>query len=59
MLKKDGVTRALLELSKIDDADDVITQIARGIANFAKCETRNRYNGNNYHTYFFSFKDSQ
>ncbi|KMZ58019.1 hypothetical protein ZOSMA_7G00480 [Zostera marina] len=45
MLKKDGVTRALLELSKIDDADDVITQIARGIANFAKCETRNRYNG--------------
>lgn len=44
MLKKDGVTKALLELSRIDH-DDVITQIARGIANFAKCETRDRYNG--------------
>lgn len=39
MLKQDGGIKALLGMFRSGHAD-VIAQIARGIANFAKCESR-------------------
>ncbi|GLT70162.1 hypothetical protein SLA2020_422590 [Shorea laevis] len=39
MLKEDGGIKALLGMVKSENID-VITQVARGIANFVKCETR-------------------
>jgi hypothetical protein len=39
MLKQDGGIKALLGMVRSGHAD-VIAQIARGIANFAKCESR-------------------
>lgn len=39
MLKEDGGTKALLEMLKSEHTE-VISQVARGIANFAKCESR-------------------
>ncbi|KAK3148346.1 hypothetical protein QOZ80_3BG0293880 [Eleusine coracana subsp. coracana] len=39
MLKQDGGIKALLEMFRTGHSD-VIAQIARGIANFAKCESR-------------------
>lgn len=39
MLKQDGGIRALLGMFSSGHTD-VIAQIARGIANFAKCESR-------------------
>lgn len=39
MLKQDGGIKALLGMFRTGH-NDVIAQIARGIANFAKCESR-------------------
>ena len=39
MLKDDGGIRALLEMATSGNSD-VIAQVARGMANFAKCESR-------------------
>lgn len=39
MLKEDGGIKALLEMGR-SGSNDVTAQIARGIANFAKCESR-------------------
>lgn len=39
MLKDDGGIRALLEMVR-SGSNDVIAQVARGMANFAKCESR-------------------
>lgn len=39
MLKDDGGIRALLEMVT-SESNDVIAQVARGMANFAKCESR-------------------
>lgn len=39
MLKEDGGIKALLEMVR-SGSNDVIAQIARGLANFAKCESR-------------------
>lgn len=39
MLKEDGGIQALLQMLKLGNSD-VIAQVARGIANFAKCESR-------------------
>lgn len=39
MLKDDGGIRALLEMVS-SGSIDVIAQVARGMANFAKCESR-------------------
>jgi kinesin family member 5 len=39
MLKQDGRIKALLGMFQTGH-NDVIAQIARGIANFAKCESR-------------------
>lgn len=39
MLKEDGAIKALLGMARIGNAD-VVAQVARGLANFAKCESR-------------------
>lgn len=39
MLKEGGGIKALLEMARLGNVD-VIAQVARGIANFAKCESR-------------------
>uniref|UniRef100_A0A2C9VY08 Kinesin-like protein n=1 Tax=Manihot esculenta TaxID=3983 RepID=A0A2C9VY08_MANES len=39
MLKEDGGIKALLEMAR-SEYSDVIAQVARGMANFAKCESR-------------------
>ncbi|XP_057991778.1 kinesin-like protein KIN-UC isoform X2 [Hevea brasiliensis] len=39
MLKEDGGIKALLEMARSKN-NDVVAQVARGIANFAKCESR-------------------
>ncbi|KZV16226.1 armadillo repeat-containing kinesin-like protein 1 [Dorcoceras hygrometricum] len=39
VLKEDGALKALLEMADSGNAD-VIAQVARGLANFAKCESR-------------------
>ena len=39
MLKDDGGIKALLEMVT-SGSNDVIAQVARGMANFAKCESR-------------------
>lgn len=39
MLKDDGGIKALLEMVTSGN-NDVIAQVARGMANFAKCESR-------------------
>ncbi|KAJ0102491.1 hypothetical protein Patl1_06039 [Pistacia atlantica] len=44
MLKEDGAIKALLEMVKCGNGD-VIAQIARGLANFAKCESRGIFHG--------------
>jgi len=38
-LKQGGAIKALLGMARFANAD-VIAQVARGLANFAKCETR-------------------
>ncbi|XP_015581131.1 kinesin-like protein KIN-UC isoform X5 [Ricinus communis] len=44
MLKEDGAIKALLEMAK-SKSIDVIAQVARGMANFAKCESRGTLQG--------------
>lgn len=44
MLKEDGAIKTLLEMVKSGNGD-VIAQIARGLANFAKCESRGIFHG--------------
>ncbi|XP_020536971.1 kinesin-like protein KIN-UC isoform X2 [Jatropha curcas] len=44
MLKEDGGMKALLEMLKSKN-NDVIAQVARGMANFAKCESRSILKG--------------
>ncbi|CAA2995254.1 kinesin KIN-UC isoform X1 [Olea europaea subsp. europaea] len=39
MLKEDGAIKALLGMARTGSAD-VVAQVARGLANFAKCESR-------------------
>lgn len=39
MLKKDGGIKALLGMIRCTSSD-VVAQVARGMANFAKCESR-------------------
>ncbi|PQQ01798.1 kinesin-like protein KIN-UC isoform X1 [Prunus yedoensis var. nudiflora] len=39
MLKEDGGIKALLEMAR-SGSSDVVAQVARGLANFAKCESR-------------------
>ncbi|KAL2539788.1 Armadillo/beta-catenin repeat family protein/kinesin motor family protein [Abeliophyllum distichum] len=39
MLKEDGAIKALLGMARTGNAD-VVAQVARGLANFAKCESR-------------------
>lgn len=39
MLKEDGGTKALLGMVRSGNSD-VIAQVARGMANYAKCESR-------------------
>ncbi|CAI0410955.1 unnamed protein product [Linum tenue] len=39
MLKEDGAIKALLGMAKCGN-NDVVAQVARGMANFAKCESR-------------------
>jgi kinesin family protein 5 len=39
MLKRDGGIKAMLGMFQTGN-DDVIAQIARGLANFAKCESQ-------------------
>lgn len=45
ILKEDGAIKALLRMTRLDNAD-VIAQVARGLANFAKCESRRIMQGN-------------
>jgi kinesin family protein 5 len=44
MLKEDGGIKALLGMAR-SGSSDVIAQIARGMANFAKCESRGTIQG--------------
>ncbi|CAI0442652.1 unnamed protein product [Linum tenue] len=44
MLKKDGGIKALLGMAKCGNTD-VVAQVARGMANFAKCESRTTLQG--------------
>ncbi|KAL9680057.1 hypothetical protein QQ045_017932 [Rhodiola kirilowii] len=44
MLQEDGGIKALLQMAESDNGD-VIAQVARGLANFAKCETRGTIQG--------------
>ncbi|XP_054798040.1 kinesin-like protein KIN-UC isoform X3 [Prosopis cineraria] len=44
LLNQDGGIKALLEMIRCGNAD-VIAQVARGLANFAKCEFRGRVQG--------------
>nr|XP_011469637.1 PREDICTED: armadillo repeat-containing kinesin-like protein 1 isoform X2 [Fragaria vesca subsp. vesca] len=44
MLKEDGGIKALLEMAR-SGSSDVIAQVARGMANFAKCESRGTIQG--------------
>ncbi|KAM5555936.1 kinesin-like protein KIN-UC [Rosa sericea] len=44
MLKEDGGITALLEMAR-SGSSDVIAQVARGMANFAKCESRGTIQG--------------
>lgn len=44
LLKEDGGIKALLEMVRCGNTD-VIAQVARGLANFAKCEYRGRDQG--------------
>ncbi|XP_059666045.1 kinesin-like protein KIN-UC [Cornus florida] len=44
MLREDGGIKALLEMVRFGNSD-VIAQVARGIANFAKCESRGTIQG--------------
>lgn len=39
MLKEDGGIKALLGMAR-SGSSDVVAQVARGLANFAKCESR-------------------
>lgn len=39
MLKEDGGIKAMLEMVRSGN-NDVVAQVARGLANFAKCESR-------------------
>ncbi|KAL7148561.1 hypothetical protein ABFS83_06G187100 [Erythranthe nasuta] len=39
ILKEDGAIKALLRMTRLENTD-VIAQVARGLANFAKCESR-------------------
>lgn len=53
MLKDDGGIKALLEMVTSGN-NDVIAQVARGMANFAKCESRGIVQG--FYYIFFSIK---
>lgn len=44
MLKEDGGIKALLGMAK-SGSSEVIAQVARGLANFAKCESRGTIQG--------------
>lgn len=43
-LREDGAVKALLEMARSGNID-VIAQVARGLANFAKCESRGTIQG--------------
>lgn len=44
MLQEDGGIKALLHMAESEN-EDVIAQVGRGLANFAKCETRGTVHG--------------
>lgn len=43
-LREDGAVKALLEMTRSGNIE-VIAQVARGLANFAKCESRGTIQG--------------
>lgn len=43
-LREDGAVKALLEMARSGNIE-VIAQVARGLANFAKCESRGTIQG--------------
>lgn len=45
-LREEGAIRALLEMARSGNID-IVAQVARGLANFAKCETRGTIQGLN------------
>lgn len=50
MLQEDGDIKALLHMAESENSD-VIAQVARGLANFAKCETRGTVQGQSIHLF--------
>lgn len=44
MLRQEGAIRALLEMARSGNIDTV-AQVSRGLANFAKCESRGTIQG--------------